>query len=428
MKLTRRTLLGSAAAAGLLPRASRAQGNVRLRMSWWGGNDVHRAQLAVIRRFESLHPGIEVKTEYTGWVGHLERLTTQIAGGTAPDVMQINWYWLVLFSRDGQGFLDLATLADVIDLSQFDEGSLSMGRVKGRLNALPLAMAARLFYFNATTFERARLPLPSSWDELFAAGPLFRERLGPDWFPLDLTLQDVMALSRSWLIQGRPVPFVDEPGRRLSGTQADMTEAAALYQKLVDQHVIPSARERASHGYVAQQEMRPWITGRYAGVYQWVSAIGKSADTLAPGQRVALAPYPMRAGALDAGLLYRPAMMNCINRGTAHPREAALLVNFLLSDPEAAEIMGLRRGVPVSRSALAALEAQGELQGLAWEGMQQIATLPNAVRESGWFEHPRFRDGFVDVMEELGYGRIGVEQAGGELYTDLNAILQRIMR
>ena len=80
-------------------------------MSWWGGNEVHRAYLASIRRFEAKYPHIKVKGEYTGWVGHLERLTTQIAGGTAPDVMQVNWNWLVLFSRDGRGFYDLNSSA-----------------------------------------------------------------------------------------------------------------------------------------------------------------------------------------------------------------------------------------------------------------------------------------------------------------------------
>ncbi len=425
-KLTRRELL--AATGGLLAPRARAAPPVTLRMSWWGGSEVHRAHLETIRAFERKYPHITVKAEYTGWAGHLERLTTQIAGDTAPDLMQINWNWLVLFSRAGDGFYDLSKVAGAVDLSQCDADSLSMGRVRGRLNAVPISMAARLFYFNATTYAKAGLSIPSSWEGLFAAGPVFRDKLGPDYYPLDLNLQDVIAVARTRQIQESGLPFVDEGRSRLNASLPETVEAARLYQRLVDAHVIPSARERASFGNVPPQEMRPWITGRYAGVHQWISAIGKSTDTLEPGQAIALGAFPLRAQAKDAGLLYRPSMLLAINRSTRHPQEAALLMNFMLNDPTAVLIFGVKRGPPVSRRALATLAADDALKGLSWEGLQQIQKLPNRVRESGFFEHPRVRDGFIDIYEMLGYGRLGVEEAGLRMFEDVNAILRRVIR
>ena len=426
--ISRRKMLLGLAAGSLAGARVRAQPRVQLRMSWWGGNEVHRAQLEAVRRFERRYPHISVRTEYTGWIGHLERLTTQIAGGTAPDLMQINWNWLVLFSRDGRGFHDLDALRAQIALDEFDRPSLEMGRVHGRLNAVPLAMAARLFYFNATTYEKAGLGVPRTWEELMAAGPVFRERLGEGYYPLDLQFMDVTALTRSWQVQRSAMPLIDEQGERLNANVAELRDMAALYRRMVDQHVIPTARERASHGYVAPEEMRPWIDGRYAGTYQWISAIGKSVEKLAPGQRVVLAPYPMRAGARDAGLLYRPAMMFAINRDCAHPHEAALLLDFVLNDPEGVRALALKRGVPVSRRALDVLGHDGVLRGLSWDGVQQVAGLPNAVRESGYFEHARVRDGFIDIFEELGYGRIDVAQAGVRLFEDMNRTLERVIR
>ncbi|HEY8510062.1 MAG TPA: ABC transporter substrate-binding protein [Steroidobacteraceae bacterium] len=418
-------LLAASAAASA---SSGAAKEIHLRMSWWGGNEVHRAYLTSIERFGARYPHIKVKGEYTGWVGHLERLTTQIAGRTAPDVMQINWNWLVLFSRDGKGFYDLNKLADIVDLKQFDEDALRTGTVHGHLNALPVSMAARLFYFNETTYAKAGLRVPASWEELLAAGPIFRERLGPDYYPLDLTFQDFVALGRSWVMQRIHMPFIDEARGRLNPTEEDLVEMARLYQQLVDQHVIPSARERASYGHLAPQEMRPWITGRWAGTYQWTSAIGKMVETLEPGQKVVLAPYPLRPGARDAGLLYRPAMMLAINRNTAHPREAALLLDFILNDPEAVKAFGLQRGVPVSRKAVAVLETEGAPRGLGWEGNQQIALLPHSLSESGYFEHARVRDGFTDILEALGFGRIDAREAGARMYADINRILERVIR
>ncbi|MFX5084888.1 ABC transporter substrate-binding protein, partial [Acinetobacter baumannii] len=87
--------------------------------------------------FHKLNPDINVKAEYTGWDGHLSRLTTQIAGGTEPDVMQTNWNWLPIFSKNGEGFYDLNKMKDVIDLSQFDAKELQSTTVDGKLNGIP---------------------------------------------------------------------------------------------------------------------------------------------------------------------------------------------------------------------------------------------------------------------------------------------------
>lgn len=422
-------LLLLAILALLVPvRPAAAQEVVHLRMSWWGGNDVHRAQLRALEAFERRHPHIRVRAEYTGWVGHLERLTTQIAGDTAPDIMMVNWNWLKLFSRDGRGFYDLNRVADIIDLRQFDPDAIAMSSVHGHLNGLPPNMTARLFWFNQTTFAKAGLPVPDSWEALMAAGPVFRDRLGPDYYPLDMNFQDTVALLYTWISQKRQAPFIDEENKRLLADRETLTAAARLYRELVDNHVVPSARERASFGHVQLQETRPWITGRYAGTYQWTSAVGKYVETLAPGQKMVLAPYLTLPGAADPGLLYKPAMMYAINKDTSHPREAALLLQFLLNDPEGVLILGARRGVPASAAARDILEADGQLEGLALQGQDQIESLPRGIQLSGYYEHARVRDGFNDILEKLGYGILTPEEAGEAMEQEINGILRRVIR
>jgi oligogalacturonide transport system substrate-binding protein len=74
------------------------------------------------------------------------------------------------------------------------------------------------------------------------------------------------------------------------------------------------------------------------------------------------------------------------------------------------------------------LEARGLSRTLGWEGNTQVATLPHHVGESGYFEHPRVRDGFIDIFESLGFGEISATEAGGRMYTDVNRILERVVR
>ena len=78
-----------------------------LRFSWWGGDDRHSATLKAIELWEKTHPEIKIEPEYGGWDGWTEKINTQVAGNTAPDVMQINYDWLVTLSSDGKSFYNL---------------------------------------------------------------------------------------------------------------------------------------------------------------------------------------------------------------------------------------------------------------------------------------------------------------------------------
>ncbi len=73
-----------------------------LRMSWWGGDSRHKATQEALKVCGEKH-GHTVAPEFTGFDGHLEKVTTQLAGGTEADIMQINWPWLPLFSLTGRG-------------------------------------------------------------------------------------------------------------------------------------------------------------------------------------------------------------------------------------------------------------------------------------------------------------------------------------
>ena len=129
-----------------------------LRFSWWGGGERHEATLKAIAAFEAKNPGVKIKAEYMGFQGYLERLTTQIAGGSEPDIMQINWAWLAMFSKTGDGFYDLNKSKSLLALNQFSDEELKMGTVRDKLNALPSSYTARIFLWNKASFDRAGLP------------------------------------------------------------------------------------------------------------------------------------------------------------------------------------------------------------------------------------------------------------------------------
>lgn len=104
---------GDASGAG---EAASDKEPVTLRFSWWGGETRHNATMAAVDAFEEEYPWITVECEYSSWDGWVDKVATQLAGGTAPDLMQINWDWLYQFSSDGSKFVDLNQYKDIISL------------------------------------------------------------------------------------------------------------------------------------------------------------------------------------------------------------------------------------------------------------------------------------------------------------------------
>ncbi len=425
--MKRRLVLGLGAVAPFV----HAQTERVLRFAWWGGSSRHQATLAALRLFEARHPGLRVKAEYMGFNGYLERLTTQIAGRSEPDLMQINWAWLAMFSKRGNGFADLHTQARRLQLDQFSPADLAYGEVAGKLNALPTSFSARVMLWNRRSFQRAGLALPTNWDELFASGPAFRKALGEGHYPLDGELYDMMLLAQSWVQQRHGTPFVDPSERRIAMSEAAALDWVRCYRRLVDEQVCTPLPLRASLGGAEKPtEQQPdWVAGRWAGNYTWDSLIGLRASTLPSADQLALGEFPTLPGAQDSGLFGRPTVMYAVGRSSAQAEWAARLMNFLLCDPEAAKLLGRTRGLPSARSALEVLKAQGGLPPLELAAHEQI----RAQREAGrlrrpapLFEHARFLKFMREVFETVAYAKTTDQDAARRLVREGNALLHRL--
>ncbi|MCJ7874420.1 ABC transporter substrate-binding protein [Phaeobacter sp. J2-8] len=212
-------------------------GAADLRMSWWGGDSRHQATQTALEVCGEKH-GHTISPEFTGWSGHFEKLTTQIAGGTEADLMQVNWPWLSIYSADGTGLADLTTLSDTIDLSNWDAAQIEAGSMNGKLNGLPISTTGRLFAFNKTTWDKAGLELPKTWDDLVAAGPVFAEKLGDDYYPFEAARLDAALIITLYGTQKTGKALIDPATNELAWTKEELTEAISFYKTLVDNHVI----------------------------------------------------------------------------------------------------------------------------------------------------------------------------------------------
>ena len=431
--MKRRNGLLAVAAAMVMAFAPVAQADepTTLRFSWWGGGARHEATLKAIAAFEAKNPGVKIKAEYMGFAGYLERLSTQIAGGTEPDIMQINWAWLSTFSKTGDGFYDLNKSKSSIALNQFADADLKMGVVAGKLNALPASYTARVMLWNRAAFERAGLKMPSTWDDLFAAGPVLKQKLGPKAYAIDGELYDMILLSQAYIMQKYGTPYVSPTSPKVAMSEAAALEWVQVYKKLVSNNVAVPLPVRASLGGAEKptEQQQDWVVGNWAGNYTWDSVIGLRASTLNKEQKLDVGDFLTLPNAKNSGMFGRPTLMFAVGKKSKNPELAAKFLNYLLTDTEAAGILGVTRGVPSADSQFRALARTDSLQGTELKAFLQIKKQKDAGKidlPSPLFENARFNKFMREVFETVAYGKTTDQEAAKRLIQDGNALLARI--
>lgn len=336
---------------------------ITLTLSWWGGDSRHEAYQNTVQAFMEAYPNITVEANYGAWSGWEETKSTALYSNTAEDVMQVNWNWLSQYSADGSRFVDLNQYSDIIDLTQFSQASLDACTVAGELQAIPVSMTGRIFYWNMKTFNEAGITeVPKTLDDLMAAGTAFAA-LGDDYYPLVLGEYDRMILMTFYLESVYGKPWVENG--ELQYTAEEITTGLDFIESLEAGHVIPTIPVMNGAGIDAKNTVDKssnWIDGKYAGIFEWDSAPVKYQSALSDSSGFTVGEE-IKFGDKANGGFSKVSMGLAITETCQHPAEAAALIDFILNGDGAA-IMGSQCGIPNSAQGLAAADAAGQVTEL----------------------------------------------------------------
>lgn len=401
--------------------------DITLRFSWWGEADRHDATMKAIRLFESTYKGVRVKAESMPFQGHYERISAQMSAGAEPDVMQLNWAWLSSLSPKGDGLYDLNQVKDVFHLNEeYPTGAYKSGLVNGKLNALPVSYTARVYMWQKSTFDRAGVSLPQTWDDLFAAGRAFRQKLGTEYYPLDGNVYDVALIAHAYIYQKTGKPYIYSNQGKIALSIDEALDWVHFYKRLSSEHVVVplSARLTAGGVEVLAERTRDWQEGRWAGLYAWDSTLAQRQVTLPKGVSLSIGDISM-PGAKNSGMFGRPSMVLAVSKNSKHPQWATKLIHFLLTDPAAAQILGTQRGIPLSHSAFESVK-QGKGFSLGETSARDQINAARIDLPSPYREHPRIQTLLREVFEDVAFDRVTERMAAERLVNEGNRILREL--
>ena len=117
---------------------------------------------AVNADFQKAHPGVSVNVQFQTWGNHLQKLDATLAGGNAPDVIEMGNTEMTKYMAAG-AFQDLsADKASIPNSATWLSGLAASGRYGGKLYCVPYYSGSRVVTYRSDLFRKAGAKVPTS--------------------------------------------------------------------------------------------------------------------------------------------------------------------------------------------------------------------------------------------------------------------------
>lgn len=333
-----------AAAASTVEEAAPAK-PVTIRFSWWGADTRHKPYLATFEAYKKLNPNVTIEGEYQGFDGYQQKLMTQLAGGTAPDLMTIDAPWYPELAVKGDFFVDL-NQQDILDFSDIDQKFVKdYGEFNGKMLGLPLGVNCTATIFNKTLADKLGIPtdIQYDWDTLLTEGKKLHDKDSNSY---------LLASDAGYLNGFVRAMLKQQTGKQLFGddyilgfTNEQLLVAFNWVKKAYDDGVLQPLGE--SSLFNAKGEQNPkWINQQEVMVLDWNGLIVRYQSTLPKEIELTEGVYPKFKDSKDGASLVRPIFLMSIKKTSENLDEALKFANWYINDKEAAVILGSAKGVP----------------------------------------------------------------------------------
>jgi len=424
-KHTRRSFIGLALSATAVtawaPRMAAAGSEIR--MFWWGGNDRAKRTKDAIAAFEKANADVTVTSEFAGWDSYWARLATQVAGGNAPDLIQMDPAYLVEYARRGVILPLDGYIGKQLNIADFGDGNLASCSVDGKVYGVNNGINTFCLFLDTGAWKERGVETPTfdtTWGQLaekcaaFAAANTkqgfyaIADGSGSEW-ALEL-----------WLRSQRKQLYTADG--KLAYEVADLAGWLQYWSDLRKSGgCVPADVQALSKDSVDTSPLTlGYAAADFAFSNQFIpfTQLNKSPLSLA---------NPPAGNAGEKSNYYRPSQMFSVTSGSRNPEAAVALANFLVEKPEGVKALGLERGVPASpamRDLLLPSLSDSEksiVQFLEDLTPYVAATIPPA---------PPSGDGEIAnvlarISEQVGFGASDAQKGAEDFFAEAQAILAR---
>lgn len=382
-----------------------------LRFMWWGGDARNEATLKVIDQYQKLHPEIKIEAEMNSDQGYVDKVSTMLANGTAPDIMQQNVDSLPDFISRGDFFVDFKEYPEIFDASGFDENFIGQfGTFDGKLLALPTGMSCLATVANQKAADACGVDLEKqiTWETMLEDGRSLHNQ-HPDYYYMNTDTKILCEyVLRPYLRQMTGESFILDSEKRMSFTREQLVEALQYIKNCYDAGVFEPAEDSAT--FKGQIHTNPkWMDGKFVFAYGPSSSISLLMDAV-PDTDCTVVQMPMAENRVNDGFFADTPQYLTVNKSSKYVEEAVKFLDYFYNDETAQEILKDVRSIPPTSSARSLCAQKGLLNPTVVEAVDLAAGL-NGKSDKGYTTSAEVYAIQEDMIESVAYGQSTPEEA-----------------
>ena len=319
-------------------------GTTTLALAWWGNPTRNKNTQAEIDAYLKANPNVKIEAQPGEFASYWEKLATQTAGGTAPDIIQMDMAYISEYGNRG-ALLDLSQ----VDVSKFVEGTVDSGKIDDKLVGINAGINSFILNANPSVFDKAKMEIPDdttwTWDQLMEVATEVASKSDVPFGVAQIFGSD--AMFGTWLRQNGKELFTPEgPGFEVADAEA-WFDMMVKFQKA---GAIGSAQQISEEGQgpsAKPLDQSAVVVGKAA--MQSSNTNQLEAIRAASGVEMMMLRAPSQTGkATDRKAWYKASMLWSASAKTKNPEAAIAWINWWVNSTEAVDIDKAERGIPAN--------------------------------------------------------------------------------
>lgn len=348
---------------------------------------------------------------------------TQVAGGNAPDVFQMDYRYIVEYAKRGavQALDDY--VGKSLDLADFDQDQIDGGKVDGKLYAISLGANSVAMMVNTDAFSAAGVDLPTrdwSYDDYKQRAEAFNAKSNGMRLLADGSQNGDPPLENWLRARGKALYTADG---KIAFDADDIVEWFKLWADLRAANVCVGPDDQALDATAAIDTTMITLGKAATSFANSNQLIGFQAVNKAP---LTMINFPRPAAGVGGGHYRKPSLFWSVNPKGANVEESVKYVNFFINDVQAGLVLGVERGIPCAkhvRDALAPTLSPPDQLSLNF--VSNLGDLLGKLPPSPPAAAGEVATQLVTTAQAVAFGQTTPEEAGPAFVQEATDILDR---
>lgn len=398
---------------------------VTIRITWWGSQSRHDYTQQLLDLYTSEHPNITFEAVPSGWDGYFEKLATDTATGSMPDIVQMDYLYVSTYAANNS-LADLTPYMQdgTIQTDDLDANLMASGNIGGKQIAMPLSNSLLAFGYSPAELEKAGVEAPTNdwtWDDFIADCQAVHDATG-DYGTTTFPVGDTN-LFNYWVRQHGVNLFAADNKSLGYDDDAITADWFSMWQDMMDKGLAPDP-DAYSQMSTLGLEGDPIATDTTGYKQNWNNLTNLMANVNSNLEMVT--PPLLDSANENKGLWLKPGMFFSVAETSNVKKECAEFIDWFLHSEEANDIIMGERGVPSSSTIRDYLINSGKLTDAQ---KKMFAYVDDAAAYCGDTPDPdpvgisEVNQTFQDCAYQVFYGQTDAATAAADFREQANSIL-----